>query len=537
MRNTFLPIIAILICIQCASLTTPTGGPKDRIPPQLIASNPKPNQTNFRGKTVELSFDETVKLNSPKEEIIISPSPGAEIEIKSKGTKVTITPKNGWKDTTTYSLTFREGIQDITESNTPLNLKLAFSTGPLIDSLRLAGTVYDILDGIPRDKITVAIYQADTFDIFTDAPKYFTKTDKLGKFKLENIKAGAYRIYAFDDKNKNLKTESRNEMYGFLSHTLQLSKHLDSLNIGLVRLDTRQLKLSSIRNVGNITRLRFNKSIYDYSAQSSIDVTNSLVNNQTEIVFWNPEGDSVQLHFSATDSVQNKIDTSFYVKKTSIKPIAERFTWSMGTPSVDPENGKFTTTFRFSKPITTINFDSLSIKIDSAHQVAISKKDFEFNSRGREATLTKHLDKKLFGNDSDPRLILRAGKAFINTIDGDTSRVLLSPVLIYWPEENAVISFQVQTKEKDYIIQIVDKNTKKIVLSLVNPTKFTAKNIPPSHYQIRIIVDSNRNGRWDPGNIKINQEPERIIYYRSTEGASNFPVRANWELGPLVIKF
>ena len=537
MRKTLFPLLAIMICIRCASITTPTGGPKDKIPPHLLASIPKPNQTNFKGKSVELSFDETVKLNSPKEEIIISPSPGAEIEIKNKGTKVTITPKAGWKDTTTYSISFREGIQDITESNSPPNLKLAFSTGALIDSLRLSGTVHDILDGTPHEKITVAIYQSDTFDIFTDAPNYFTKTDKQGKFKLENIKAGSYRIYAFDDKNKNLKTESRNEMYGFLSRTLQLSKNLDSLNIGLIRLDTRQLKLSSIRNVGNITRLRFNKSITDYSTKSEINIINSLVANQTEIVFWNPDGDSVQIHVSASDSVQNKIDTSFFVKKTRIKPIVEKFTWSLGTPTVDPENGSFTTTLKYSKPISAFNFDSLSLQIDSTHQVAFTKEDVAANLRSREATITKGLDKKLFGNDNDPHLILRAGKAFINSIDGDTSKVLLSPVLIYWPEENAVISFLVQTKEKNYVVQIIDKNLNKIVLSLINPTKFTAKNIPPSEYQIRIIIDENKNGKWDPGNIKINQEPERIIYYRSAEGAANFPVRANWELGPLIIKF
>ena len=127
--------VLILLCfttliIGCASLTTPSGGPKDSKPPVLIKSIPSPNQTNFKGKTVELIFNEFVKLNNPKEEIIISPSPGKNVEIKSNGTRVTITPKDNWQDSTTYSIVVREGVQDITESNSPLNLKIAFSTGP-----------------------------------------------------------------------------------------------------------------------------------------------------------------------------------------------------------------------------------------------------------------------------------------------------------------------------------------------------------------------------------------------------------------------
>ncbi|MEJ0054532.1 MAG: DUF2141 domain-containing protein [Bacteroidota bacterium] len=65
--------------------------------------------------------------------------------------------------------------------------------------------------------MTVGIYQQDTFDIFTDTARYFTKTDKKGRFSLDNVKNGKYKIYAFDDKNKNLKVESRTERFGFLS--------------------------------------------------------------------------------------------------------------------------------------------------------------------------------------------------------------------------------------------------------------------------------------------------------------------------------
>ena len=251
MRNGFSNLFTIaLLLYSCASLTTPTGGPKDTIPPILIKSSPDSNQINFKGKTVELTFNELIKLNNPKEEIIISPSPGKTIDYIAKGTKVIITPKDGWQDSTTYSIIFQEGIQDVTESNSPENLKLAFSTGNTIDSLSIKGSVKDLQKGLPLEKITVALMSSDTFDIFTDVPSYFTKTDSAGDFTLSNIKSNQYKIYAFDDKNKNLKVESRSERYGFKSSPLDLNQHIDSIEIGLIMLDSRPLKLTSIRNSG-----------------------------------------------------------------------------------------------------------------------------------------------------------------------------------------------------------------------------------------------------------------------------------------------
>lgn len=106
----------------------------------------------FPGETVILTFNEYIRLNNPKEEIIISPSAGKEVEIKMRKNEVSIKPKDGWKGETTYSIQFREGIKDASEGNAPLNLKLAFSTGDIIDSLKLSGKVFDLPKGIAAEK-------------------------------------------------------------------------------------------------------------------------------------------------------------------------------------------------------------------------------------------------------------------------------------------------------------------------------------------------------------------------------------------------
>ncbi len=540
MRRRLLHIfLIILLYAGCATITNPTGGPKDKRPPILESSIPKNKQLNFKEKTVELTFNENLKLNNAKEEIIISPSPGKEIEIKLKQNKVFITSKNGWKDSTTYSILFREGVQDITEGNSPINLKIAFSTGPTIDSLSLIGKVTELLKGIPLEKMTVAIYQQDTFDIFTDQPSYFTKTDKKGRFKIENIKGANYKIYAFDDKNKNLKVESRTERFGFLANDISLrEKKLDSLRIPVLMLDMRPPKILSIRNIGKITKLRFNKSVTEYTINGDTNFVHAFGDNRSEVNFWvqSEIGDSLKIHLDATDSVDNTVDSTFYIKATKTKTIKDAFKWSLGKPTVDSETAKFLTTLSFSKPITNLNFDSLFIERDTLEIMPIAKEDISLNLVDKQITIAKEFDKKLFKAEKDPVFILKANKGFIYSIDNDTSRASTAPIPISWPEDTGILLLEVLTNQKDYIIQIV-QNDGTIVRSAKNISKYTFKNLPASDYMIRAVIDKNKNDKWDPGNIKKGIEPERVIFYVGPDRKQSFPIRANWELGPLILKF
>lgn len=533
-----IPVLLLVAWNRCANIRTPSGGPKDMRPPQLVSSIPPAKQTGYTGTTVLLTFDETVKLNSPREEIIISPSPSKEIEYKVKNNRVYITPKTKWKDSTTYSILFREGIQDITESNTPPNLKLAFSTGPYIDSLKLTGTVTDVLLGVPKDKITVAIYSEDTFDIFNHMPTHFTMTDKDGRFQLENIRSGNHRIYAFDDDNKNLKVESRSEMYGFLRSPIPLTRNVDTLAIGLVQLDTRPLRYSSIRNMGHLTRIKFTKNLLDYSLTANKDVVSAIGDNYSEINLWNPVGtDSLLIKLSARDSLEVSADTTFYIKRTDTKAPIEKFGMILSGSTINPETGKILSQIQFSKPVKTFNYDSLFIKVDTTSIISITKEDLTYVPWTKQLKLSKDLGKKMFGPDADPRLTLMMKKGFAVSIDGDTAKAASENALIYWPEENGIITIQANTKKKAFILQLIQKSSLKVVAQSINNPRLVAKNIPPGDYQIRAIVDAIPNGRWDPGNFLKGVEPEKIIYYHAADRSRNVPVRANWEIGPLVFSF
>ncbi len=539
--------LLVVTLYSCATLTTPTGGPKDTQKPYLTQSIPADNSKNFKGKTVTLTFNEPVKLNNPKEEIIISPSPGKR-EIKVKGNTVTITPEEGWQDSTTYSIFPREGIQDITESNPADSSKLAFSTGNEIDSMQLVGKVDMLLTGAPAEKMSVGLYQQDTFNIFTDTSRYFTKTDKKGRFRIDNIKAGTYKIFAFDDKNKNLRVDSRTERYGYLSDTidLRINSIYDTIPVGLINLDARPIKVNTIRNVGNLTRVRLNKFSTEYTIKSDSDIVNCYGDDQTEIVLYHPLQltDSIPVTVHVKDSIQTTFDSTFYLKKTNIKPVRTPFKIRLGSPVIDTETSLLKTKINFSEPISTINFDSLFIKVDTTSTVPITKDDLTIDPVKKIISLQTKIDKKLIDIPLDslgkplppPTLALYSGFAAMISIENDSSARAGTPIDVIRYKDTGTLFIEINTRKKNFIIQLLNRDFQ-LIRELKNERKYTFKNLFPGDYQIRVIIDTNNNGVWDPGNFLQGIAPEKIVFYRSTTRKQLFPVRSNWELGPLVIRF
>ena len=149
--------------------------------------------------------------------------------------------------------------------------------------------------------------------------------------------------------------------------------------------------------------------------------------------------------------------------------------------------------------------------------------------------LKKLLDKKLFQTKKEPELFLTGRKGLFYSIDSDTSKASEVKIKNLWPESTGILLTEIQTKQKNFILQLLDNDQP--VLSLKNVNKHTFKTLEPKEFKLRAIVDLNNNGRWDPGNFSKNQEPEPVYFYKSTDGKQGIPIRANWELGPLTIKF
>ena len=227
MKRYFLFLLTISIfsyfILSCANVTAPTGGPRDTIAPIRILTIPLDKSINYVDNTIFMEYDERIKTDKIKDQLIITPFIDSDYEYLIKKNSIKLTFEEPFQDSTTYTLNFRESIQDITEGNPTLDNKFTFSTGSYIDSMSIKGYVKELLTYDTLENIIVGLYQAeDTMTIYNGPPYYFTQLDEEGSYLIENIKNGKYLLYAFQDENKNLELESNNEMYGFLKDTLSL---------------------------------------------------------------------------------------------------------------------------------------------------------------------------------------------------------------------------------------------------------------------------------------------------------------------------
>jgi len=559
-------LIYLLFCISCAKQGIPSGGPKDSIPPSLISSIPKQKQLNFKQKEIQLVFSEVVFVNNPKEQIIITPSVGKDFDATAKNKVVTFKFDKDLKDSTTYTLSFRDAIKDITEKNSAQNLKLAFSTGPYIDSLSIEGKVLDLLKEKEAKDITVALYQnADTFNIFKNKPAYLTRTDSKGFYKIENLKNGNYYIYAFDDKNRNLFVDSKNESYGFISQKLELTtKAIKNISIPIVRLDSRALKLTGAKPYNNYFNIRTSKNMVNYSVKSDSDSSSlitSFGDDLSTVKVYNTlkdDVDSLKIHFHAQDSIENQVDSTLYLKfsKKEVKP--EKFTMRIETNSIEANTGILTIKMSFNKPIAEIDFDSIFFQPDSTVTINFTEQDLNWDFTKNILSIKKKIDKSYFLKEipvtqkkvTQPQknqkpgstkpivknnLIL--GQAAFISIDSDSSKYTKQIPKILREEDTGILRVTIKTSEKNFICQLLTSDFK-VYDFITNKSEIIFQNVPPANYMIRFIADKNGNGKWDPGNFFKKIEPEPVSFFKNQKNKDPLiNLKANWDIGPMLITY
>ena len=148
MANKILLLVIIVIgylsfFTSCANIGMPSGGLKDTIPPYVLHSIPAFNQVNFTDQKVKLTFNEFIIVEGLNEKFVVSPPTSKRPIFRTKGKSLIIDLNEKLKSNTTYSLDFKDGVSDNNEKNPLRNLRLAFSTGPTVDSLRIVGFVKD----------------------------------------------------------------------------------------------------------------------------------------------------------------------------------------------------------------------------------------------------------------------------------------------------------------------------------------------------------------------------------------------------------
>ncbi|MGQ1944878.1 Ig-like domain-containing protein [Ornithobacterium rhinotracheale] len=532
MKKYIFYIASILLFVQCAQRGTPSGGPKDITPPKLVRAVPDTLSTNVSTKLKEINlyFDELVQLRDYSKNIIISPPVEPAPTFLPAGTasrEVQVKFNDTLRPNTTYTINFGKSIVDNNEGNPYSFFTYVFSTGKTIDSLTLSGEVKDMMSNEPLKDIVVALYEvgknySDSV-VFKEKPYYIAKVDSANRYEFKYLKAGKFRLVAFEDKVPNVKIDLKQEKMAFASEIIntQTTRVAPTLALftpeqGYRYQDGKQEGYGRINFyvTGNPKKMEVKPISHDLGELLQIHRAYS----DTLQMYFNPEKANfkdkrTRLKFTLThDAVTDSIPTVLY--DNSIK---YNFKVYGGTDDMTPAKKL---QIGADYPIDTFNTKFISVKKDSVALDFTVKKinyrklqiDFPIQWESKyQVELLPGAITNWFGKENDTV-----------AIDFGTKR----------ERDYGNLELILQNKpDSPFWLKLFDSSNKEIYSIYTTDSKFDFKFLPPKKYHFQIWVDENKNKRYDTGNILENRQPEPVYIYPDPINVKAFwDVKETWVL-------
>lgn len=530
-----------LLLSNCANPGTLTGGPKDERPPQLDTVLSMPNlQTNFEKQTIELAFDEWIKLNNVFEQVVISPPiiPTPEITIKKRSVLVEFEEKVEFREDATYVINFGEAVQDLTESNPAEDLRFVFSTGDYIDSLEVSGTVKDALTDEAIEGVLVMLYDnlADTV-VRTEVPFYFARTDEGGNFTISNVRADTFKVFALEENISNYLFDFANERIDFLDTFLVVNdSSVNRLEFAIFQEDP-DLEVKNInQDRYGLTTIAFNQKpldlMFKYEAnfeelyfdyeKDSLRIWYDLLtrdSSQTEFIFSKDSILTDTLKFSAANRAEFLIQDSLRLQKT---------------PKTISQNPFRPLELLFNHPLASLDSTLIQLYEDTT-KTAVSN-FLSIDSSFAYRTLAVQYAWK----DSIPYEIEILPNALSDIYGLPNPDTIVLPIQIKPSKEFSNINLTLDSLDslKQYLVIVELEGTTipigefVIADSTTWEQKFQAVKV--GVYKLEITIDENKNGKWDSGNYDLKTKPEKIIKKSLQELLPGFDLDATVEVVEVV---
>ena len=528
---------------NCANEKNPEGGKKDTTPPKVKKMSPPNKSLHFTATKIDITFDEFIKATGFAQ-TLISPPLDKKPDYKVSGKTLTIKFKSHLRDSTTYTINFAEDIKDLNEGNILNNITYVFSTGAFIDSQKVSGKIILAKDNTPADGVIASLYPVDSINaIRKSKPYYFAKTDKTGNFKINNIKAGQYRIFGLKDQNYDYLYNQPNELIAFSDTILDLRDTLPK-TVELRLFEERHGKLSFMGEKAmkpGFVQLYFSQPLKSLTLESNIST-------DKDFYYFNATKATINYWYSAYSEKRAKL---FLVANDTLKD-SVRITLQNITADSIIRNRKYALTpdfqlnkgasaasskeiintqelfkplkISFTYPITGIN----SAKAFHLFEDSV-KKDlpvkFSIDSPGKQALVFD------FPKTENTNYTLDVPDSAFQDLFGTWNTAFKYKFKTTSKDNygNLNVILKSPHPEKNYIVKILDASTDALIaeIHIGNETekKLLIENVPAGTYKIIAIDEANNNGVWDTGNFKEKIQPERIITFKDT-----YNLKGGWDL-------
>ena len=90
------------------------------------------------------------------------------------------------------------------------------------------------------------------------------------------------------------------------------------------------------------------------------------------------------------------------------------------------------------------------------------------------------------------------------------------------------MKFSISDSSKNYIVEILNSNEERVATYNLHGAKAENKdlrNLPAGAYHMKVIEDSNSNGKWDTGDLSLKKQPERTLTFKDT-----YALKGGWDL-------
>lgn len=574
-------IIAAAVMYSCANIGNPSGGPIDKTPPIFMRSNPTPNAVNVKDRKIEIFFDEIVTLKDPSTKIIVSPAQTEMPRMSALGRKVTVELVDSLLPNTTYTIDFSNSIQDNNEGNAIDNFAFAFSTGSVIDSMRVSGYVLDSRTLEPMQSVVVGL-QSNLADSAFHKEKLqrVALTNDRGQFTIRNVSPGSYHIFALKDLDRDYKFGNPTEDIAFLDSIIVPSigtrEAADTVYNDLNEIDTIMRATRPAYFPNDILLSMFNED------RKSQYLANNLRVDSTRI----------SLTFAAASDTlpslnivgRNDVPDQWYTLERS--QTNDTLTYWIRPPHlVSADTLMVATTYLRTDTASNLSWGTDTLKFTFQRQKAKKKKKNEetdsleqirfmelhplangtqevyaplllqtgtpIERYSREAF---HLQRKLQNDtifypaeiksialrDSTLNrrdLVLKVdwepGAAYTLAVDSlamtDIYGLQTKPLKVDFNvrkmEEYGNIVFNITAVRDSAIVELLDGTEKIVLRAPVKNHRAELLNLLPGKYYARLFIDRNGNGKYDTGNYDMHLQPEETVYY---PGAIN--LKKNWDV-------
>jgi len=518
MKNIFCWTVILFFISSCANKVTPTGGAKDEIAPQLLNSVPANNSINFNSSEITLNFDEYVQLLDASSQILISPIPDKAPIIKANKKSVVITFDSLLQTNTTYSINFGRAVTDVHEGNVNDTIRYVFSTGSIIDSLFIQGSVKDAAILKPSGKFSLLLYaiidRTNLDSLLKNKPTYFGKTDEKGFFKINNLKKGSYYLVAIDDKNNNYLVDY-DESVGFISGVIDLPIN-DKIDIYSFKQSPKNLRLLKSTLLDKTTAL----VVYNLPAQLNCIAIGNKYSTQDFYYLPTTNGDSlfISLKDSSINEVQFLITDGKAVNDTVQISFSEKKSNELNFEWKNIQNSSDTLRLISNHPLLAVSSPALLFKdtnlIDSIYFSMETSNKWRLNNyqftRGirYQLVMPKGNIRDVYGNANDSMQI------YISLPDREHSG-------------NVIAQLEYELNTNPYLIQLLNNDYNVVAQQRIfkgqNTKEFHFDYVTPGKYFIRVIDDEDNNQQLSQG-ILNKKQPEKVWL------TDLFTVRSNWDL-------